>query len=84
MTAAEKQVANMDKVEIHWLDSKSGPNEWEYREGLETLPPTSVHTIGYLLEEGSDRITVAQSLTRTQVHGRITIPSVCIVKLERL
>lgn len=74
----------MQKVEIEWIDSKAGPNEWEHREGLEPLQPVKCKTIGFLLEDAAAHKTVSQSLSASQVHGRISIPTGCIVKIRKL
>ena len=74
----------MDKIEIEWIDSKSGPNEWEYREDLEPLLPIRCKTVGFLLEDTPEYKTIAQTVSDSQVHGRITIPSVCVMKIEKL
>ena len=70
-------------VEIQWIDSKSGPNQWEYLDELPTLPPVACTTVGYLLEDTAQYKTVAQSLSDSQVHGRITIPTACIKRIRR-
>ena len=73
----------MEKVEIEWIDSKSGPNEWEYLEDLEPLHPIQCKTIGFLLEDTPEYKTIAQTISDSQVHGRITIPAVCIKKFRK-
>lgn len=73
----------MQIVEIQWIDSKSGPNQWEYRDELSPLPPVACTTVGYLLEDTPAYKTVAQSLSDSQVQGRITIPTVCIKRIRR-
>lgn len=74
----------MKMVEILWVDAKSGPNEWEYLDGLEPLKPVLCKTIGFLIDEAKEYITIAQSMSDTQVHGRITIPARCIRRIRRL
>ena len=74
----------MKLVQIDWVDSKSGPNAWEYRDDLPSLPPVLCTTVGYLLEDSRKYKTVAQSLSDSQVHGRITIPTACIQRIRRL
>jgi hypothetical protein len=74
----------MKKVEIEWIDSKSGPNEWEYIERLEPLLPVICNTTGFLLEETPDYKTIAHTLSNNQVIGRITIPTACIKKCKKL
>ena len=74
----------MKKVEIEWVDSKSGPNEWEYIDDLEPLLPVVCKTTGYLLEETPDYKTIAHSMSETQVIGQIVIPTACIKKCKKL
>ena len=74
----------MDKIRIEWIDSKSGPNEWEYLDDLEPLEPVIITTIGFLVEETPDYKTNAHSMSENQVVGRITIPTACIRKRRRL
>ncbi len=74
----------MQKVEIEWIDSKSGPNEWEYREDLEPLRPIQCKTMGFLLEDTPEYKTIAQTISDSQIHGRITIPTACILNVNNL
>lgn len=39
----------MDKVEVEWIDSKSGPNGWEYLDDLSQLHPVTCHTVGFFI-----------------------------------
>jgi hypothetical protein len=74
----------MKKVEIEWIDSKSGPNEWEYIDELEPLLPVICKTTGYILEETPDYKTIAHTVSNDQVVGRISIPNNCIRKVKKL
>ena len=74
----------MKKVFIEWVDSKSGPSEWEYLEDIETLIPVSCQSIGFLLEDNEEYKTLASTISESQVWGRITIPSCTIKKFEIL
>ena len=64
------------KVEIEWIDSKSG-GDWEY---LDVIVPkvAKVKTTGYLINEDDKSVTLAHSIAKNQCCGRITIPKVCI------
>ena len=66
----------MKKVEIEWIDSKSG-GDWEYLNEIQ-FSPARIITIGFVLDENDESITVAHSITKNQCCGRITIPKVCI------
>ena len=70
------------RVEIEWIDSKFG-GDWEYLE--EIIPkPAKVTSIGYLIDENEEGLTIAHSVTEKQCCGRITIPKVCIAKKHEL
>jgi len=49
----------LEKVEITWLDSKGIIPSWEYRDELESLKPTVVTSISYLLEDAIEYKTIA-------------------------
>jgi hypothetical protein len=74
----------LEKVEITWLDSKGITPSWEYRDGLESLKPTIVTSIGYLLEDATEYKTIAQSISADQVLGRTTIPVVSIKNIRKI
>lgn len=67
-------------VEIEWEDSRAGPVGWEYRNELLPLLPVKCRTIGFLLEETDEYITIAQTVSEAQVFGRTTIPKCAILK----
>jgi hypothetical protein len=75
---------DMKLVRIDWIDRKTAPNEWEYIEGLESLPPVGCTSVGFLVEDTPTHKTIAHSLSETQICGRITIPTACIKKCRRL
>ena len=68
---------NKDIVLIEWADS-CGHERWEFLDEIEPMPPHICHTVGYLMDNKKDYKTIASSLSKTQVLGRLTIPSVCI------
>ncbi len=74
----------MKKVYIEWVDSKSGPTEWEYLEDIETLNPIVCQSIGFLLEDNKKYKTLASTISESQVWGRITIPSCSIINFQIL
>lgn len=71
------------RVEITWLDSHGITSSWEYWDDLEDLKPCVIISIGYLLKDGKDYKTIAQSVSDSQVLGRMTIPVGCIKKIRR-
>jgi len=74
----------MRPVQIDWIDSKAAPNEWEYVDGIEALKPVRCTSVGFLVEDTPAYKTIAHSKSKTQVCGRITIPTACIRKCRRL
>ena len=74
----------MKTVLIKWLDSKSGSNEWEYIEELESLEPIICESLGFLLEDNEKYKTLASTKSGSQVWGRITIPTCSIVNFQIL
>lgn len=70
------------KVEINWIDSKSGPCEWEHWDDLEPLEPVKCTTIGYLVEDNEDYKVIASTISDKFLLGRIAIPAVCVLKIK--
>lgn len=70
-----KEMLLRNLVEIKWVDSNTGDDAvWEYLSDLESLEPVQCNSVGYLVEDNKDYKTLAQSVSHTQVLGRITIP----------
>ena len=74
---------NKEIVLIEWLDSK-GLERWEYLEDLEPLLPARCLTVGFLLDDKPDYVTIALGISDTQVLGRMTIPKGCISKIKSI
>ncbi len=73
----------MKIVLIKWVDSKSGPEDWEHLEDIEPVKPTSCESVGFLIDEKSSYKTIAHTIGGGQVLGRITIP-VCAITEFRI
>ena len=74
----------LGRVEIKSVDTESGLGGWEYLDDLPQLQPVICRTVGFLLEDDKEYKIMAQSVSDTQVHGRIAIPAMCIKSLRRL
>lgn len=72
-----------DIVLIEWVDSK-GMERWEYLDEIESMPPCTCYSVGFIIEDNSDYKTIALGLTDTQVLGRTTIPTGCIRNIRKL
>lgn len=66
---------------IKWRDTTSESEEWIDVDQLERLIPSTVHTVGFLVDEAVDFITIAQSIAvhnskdaKSAVCSRWTIP----------
>lgn len=70
-------------VLIEWLDSK-GIQQWEYLDEIEPMPPCNCYSVGFLINENEDYVTLALGLSDTQVLGRTTIPASCIKSIGKL
>ncbi len=72
----------MKIVEIEWIDSKGVTSDWEYREEIKPLKPCIITSVGILLDDNENYKTIVQSIEKTQVLGRLTIPteSIRIIK----
>ncbi len=73
-------IQKIKKVEIEWIDSKSGPDGWERWDDLDSLEPVKCKTVGYLVENTDEYKILASAISENQVLGRIAIPSVCVLK----
>lgn len=69
----------MKLVAIQWIDSKGAPNAWEYRDDPEPLAPALCLSVGFVFEETKEFITLTQTISSEQIHGRICIPK-CAIK----
>ena len=67
---------------ITWFDSKGVTSQWEYWDGLKALKPSKCFSVGFLVDETKEYKTIAQSVSDTQVLGRITIPCRSIQEIE--
>ena len=66
-------------VSIVWMDSYGITDKWEHIEDLDPMPPGVCYSVGYVLEQTEDYITIAQSVSKLQVLGRLTVPKCAII-----
>jgi len=71
-------------VLIEWMDSKGITNQWEYLDEIESLEPDRCLSAGFLIEDADDYKTIAQSVGRTQVIGRTSIPCCSIQSIKEV
>ena len=71
-------------VEITWMDSHGVTSTWEFWEDIEELKPARVKSVGYLIADKTGYKTIVQSISSTQILGRLTIPTSCIKKIKEI
>ncbi len=72
----------MKLILIEWLDSKAGPEGWEYLEDIEKIKPISCKSVGFVIDEENTYKTIAPTIGGGQVLGRITIPACSITNFQ--
>lgn len=72
-------------VHIRWIDSSSPSTADWYSPAELTLKALTCETVGILIAEDSNQISVASSITETgALYGVITIPKCSILKRRRI
>jgi hypothetical protein len=69
-------------VLLEWLDATCTTSRWEWRDETDPIAPHLCKTMGFVVDETPQYITVAQSLGKDHesVMGRMTILKRCIKK----
>ena len=71
----------MKLVIIEWLDAQSmADGGWQRRKDVEKLTPAVVKSVGWILEETKDHVTLIAHDGDTEVGGDFSIPKACIKK----
>jgi len=71
-------------VWIKWLDSKGLTSEWEFWDKIKPLIPSICISVGFLIDNKKAYKTLATTISKEQVFGRITIPACSIIQLKEL
>ena len=77
-------------VIIRWLDSRQPCGQWRYLSALPETRPVEVATVGWLVRETADVKVICQSIgdlqhpEKAQASGIMTIPTRCVLSVERL
>lgn len=76
----------MLKVEVVWVDSCSYAEVWISKDLIKDIPltPSKCTTVGYLVQEDDNRVTIAQSINDGEYGRLFTIPRGCITNLTEL
>lgn len=77
-------------VLIRWHDSRQPCGQWRFISALPETSPVEVATVGWLLKSDDEVKVVCQSVgdlhnpANAQASGIMTIPTRCILSMERL
>lgn len=65
------------RQQIIWEDSSS-TSVWTYFEQVNELEPMAITSIGFILNETDDFVTMAGHISKHQADGAMCIPKACI------
>lgn len=71
-------------VKIDWIDSCIGPAGWGEKEDYENVTIVKCTTVGFVVQETKEHITIANTVNEDQLLGVVTIPKCCIKKKKQL
>ncbi|MFN0218396.1 MAG: hypothetical protein ACKVP4_06235 [Hyphomicrobium sp.] len=77
-------------VIIRWHDSRQPCGQWRYLSALPESKPVEVATVGWLVKDTAEVKVVCQNIgdlghpERAQASGIMTIPTRCVLSIERL
>lgn len=77
-------------VIIRWQDSRQPCGQWRYLSALPEARPVEVATVGWLVRDTADVKVVCQNIgdfqhpEKAQASGIMTIPTRCVLSVERL
>ena len=79
---------NLEVRYVQWIDSM-GAHGWELLEEIKTNRPLLIHTVGFVVDEGEDYVTILQSYDerasgKPQGDHAISIPRSAIQSQRRL
>lgn len=70
-------------VLIHWHDAYS-PSGWQTLDDIKKIKPELVITVGFIIEQSKDKLTIAASVSGNDFGEVITIPKKWIFKRKML
>jgi hypothetical protein len=77
-------------VIIRWLDSRQPCGQWRYLSALPDARPVEVASVGWLVKDTEDMKVICQNVgdlgtpEKAQASGIMTIPTRCVLSVERL
>lgn len=74
----------LKRVLVQWRDSAASTATWEMRDDLDMLQPVACTSIGFVVEDIKDHLTLVATISEHQVQGRMTIPREAILTVKPL
>lgn len=74
----------MKSIKIFWVDSRMIVGGWQQQSEFKSLEPTKVESIGFIIEDNKNYITICHSFDGDCYAGVLTIPKCCITKKKIL
>lgn len=75
-------INNKKMVLIKWVDSSTGRiNSWIDRHEYEPILVISAITIGFVIDEDTNMVHIAHSISKDQYMGEIAIPKCSIISM---
>lgn len=75
-------------VIVTWYDSRRPQPAWEFANEYEAQPVKPHYSVGWLIRSTKKKKVLAPNIAYSgddmQICGMITIPTICITKIERL
>ena len=73
----------MKLLYVEWVDSMVAASGWSDTEGTEAIVPAKIRSVGWLLRETGDAITLIAHDGQDEVAGFMVIPK-CAIKKRRV
>jgi hypothetical protein len=86
----QKAMNKYKLVKVNWVDSSTPRMGWTFLSDWKGVGSLDCVSIGYLIDENENTITIAPHLAypddevNCQINGVMTIPSGCVTRLEEL
>jgi hypothetical protein len=83
-------MADCPLVIVRWLDSRQPCGQWRYLSALPEARPVEVASVGWLVKDTAEVKVICQNVgdldhpEKAQASGIMTIPTRCVIAVEKL
>ncbi len=74
----------LDIALVTWVDSRASEKSWEKPDTAREFDVADCLTVGYVLDNGKDKLTLAMCIADNAVNGVLSIPKACIKSVDIL